>query len=67
LALLAHFSHFCSNQDDKVETPLGAYDNGVLVLNQGGFGNGNASLSYVSNDFVTFQNNIFCFSKPNNQ
>jgi hypothetical protein len=30
----------------------------VLVLNQGGFGNGNASLSYVSNDFVTFQNNV---------
>jgi hypothetical protein len=38
----------------------------MAVLNQGGFGNGNASLSYVSNDFVTFQNNIFCFSKPNN-
>jgi hypothetical protein len=68
VVLLALISPFflasCSNQDDKIETPLGAYDNGVLVLNQGGFGNGNASLSYVSNDFVTFQNNIFALVNP---
>ena len=50
----------CSDGDDTIiETPLGAYDNGVLILNQGGFGKGNASLSYLSVDSSTFQNNIF--------
>ena len=50
----------CSDGDDTIiETPLGAYDNGVLILNQGGFGKGNASLSYLSVDSNTFQNNIF--------
>ena len=29
----------CSDNDDNNETPLGSYDNGVLILNQGGFGN----------------------------
>jgi hypothetical protein len=43
---------------DKIKLRF-AYDNGVLILNQGGFGHGDASLSYVSNDYVTFQNNIF--------
>jgi hypothetical protein len=25
----------CNKDDDKIEAPLGAYDNGVLILNQG--------------------------------
>ena len=49
----------CSN-DDTIDTnvPLGAYDNGVLVLNEGNFGTPNASVSYISTDF-TAVNNIF--------
>ena len=49
----------CSN-DDAIEkdVPLGAYDNGVLVLNEGNFGTPNASVSYISNDFNVL-NNIF--------
>lgn len=54
----------CSDDDDTNETPLGSYDNGVLILNQGGFGNGNATISYLSNDFVTQQNNIFSIVNP---
>ncbi|TDP59450.1 YncE family protein [Flavobacterium dankookense] len=50
--------------DDANETPLGNYDNGVLILNQGGFGYGNASLSYFSNDLSTFQNTIFSLVNP---
>lgn len=50
--------------DDSSEAPLGDYDNGVLILNQGGFGSGNASLSYLSNDLNTFQNNIFSLVNP---
>ena len=49
----------CSN-DDAIEkdVPLGAYDNGILVLNEGNFGTPNASVSYIANDF-TAVNNIF--------
>lgn len=51
----------CSDDDDNnsVELPLGAYDNGVLILNQGNFGGGNSEVGYLSNDYLTFQNNIF--------
>ena len=54
----------CTNDNDKVEAPLGNYDNGLLILNQGGFGKGNASVSFLSNDFVTQQNNIFSLVNP---
>lgn len=53
----------CSDDNNK-EVALGKYDNGALILNQGGFGKGNASVSYVSNDFVTQQNNIFSLVNP---
>lgn len=53
----------CTDDDDN-DLPLGAYDNGVLILNQGGFGNGNASVSFLSNDLNTFQNNIFALVNP---
>lgn len=52
----------CSSDDndtDNNDTPLGAYDNGILILNEGNFGNPNASVSFVSNDLATFQNDIF--------
>ncbi len=55
----------CTNDDEAiVEVPLGAYDNGVLILNQGGFGNGNATLSYLSDDLTVFQHNIFSLVNP---
>lgn len=54
----------CTDDIDDGEIPLGNYDNGVLILNQGGFGKGNASVSYLSNDFVTQQNNIFSLVNP---
>ena len=54
----------CSTDNDDKQTPLGTYDNGVLILNQGGFGNGNASISYLSDDFQTQQNNIFAIVNP---
>lgn len=53
----------CTDNEDN-DQPLGAYDNGVLILNQGGFGNGNASVSFLSNDLNTFQNNIFALVNP---
>ncbi len=55
----------CSDNDDTSnDMPLGAYDNGILVLNEGNFGMGNAKISYISNDFGTFQNDIFNVVNP---
>ncbi|CAD0008291.1 YncE family protein [Flavobacterium chungangense] len=55
----------CSSDDNTIiDTPLGAYDNGVLILNEGNFGNPNASVSYISNDLMTSQNNIFSVVNP---
>ncbi len=55
----------CSDNDDTSnDMPLGAYDNGILVLNEGNFGMGNAKISYISNDFGTLQNDIFNVVNP---
>lgn len=54
----------CTNDDDDKDVPLGNYDNGLLILNEGGFGKGNASVSYLSDDFVMQQNNIFSLVNP---
>lgn len=48
----------CSNDDDAKDIPSGAYDNGVLIINQGQFLKGNASVSFLS-DAMTIENNIF--------
>lgn len=54
----------CSDDNDNIEMPLGSYDNGVLILNQGGFLKGDASVSYLAEDFLTQQNNIFSLVNP---
>lgn len=67
LTIGALFFVSCSNDDDNVtpEIPLGNYDNGVLVLNQGGFGHGDATVSFISSDFSAQQNDIFSIVNPN--
>lgn len=54
----------CTNDDTNEDTPLGSYDNGFLILNQGGFGHNDASVSYVSSDFSIAQNDIFSVVNP---
>jgi YVTN family beta-propeller protein len=54
----------CTNDDDNNDAPLGSYDKGFLILNQGGFGHNDASVSFVSSDFVTAQNDIFSIVNP---
>ncbi|WP_460219566.1 YncE family protein [Psychroserpens sp. MEBiC05023] len=50
----------CSNDDDTTpNVPLGDYENGILISHEGNFGQGNASVSFVSFDLMTTQNNIF--------
>jgi len=65
LGLFAAALTFTSCTDDEgvnfQPLPLGAYENGVLVNNEGNFTQGNASVSFVSDDFSTVNNSIFSF------
>src|SRR6218665_419744 len=51
----------CSDDDSDAgrRAPLGSYDYGVLVLNEGNFTSDNASVSYISEDFSVVQNDVF--------
>lgn len=50
----------CSNDDDTAQPePQGAYENGILIANQGNFGQGNGSISFVSNDFSYSEHKVF--------
>lgn len=53
----------CSDDDDKgVETPLGTYDNGILVLNEG---NGTAgSITFIGDDMTTTQQDVYGAENP---
>lgn len=52
--------------DDSIQeyVPQGDFDSGVLVLNQGGFLEDNSSISYISFDINTLQNDIFSAINP---
>lgn len=58
ILFVALFFASCSQDDDNV-APRGAYDDGVLIVNEGGFFNGNASVTFVSEDLTTVEQNIF--------
>lgn len=64
LLVLGLFFGSCSDDDTSPELPLGAYDNGLLVLNQGNFGSGNSSISFWSSDFTDFQLNAYGAVNP---
>ncbi|WP_300489552.1 DUF5074 domain-containing protein [Flavobacterium sp.] len=63
---------FASCTDEEIvykEAPAavskGAYEKGVLVVNEGNFGSPNAEISYISSEFPTlFQNSIFNTVNP---
>lgn len=50
----------CTNDNDvEIITPLGAYENGIIISEEGNFSNGNGAVTFVSNDLTTVENNIF--------
>jgi len=51
----------CSNDDENITNvaSLGNYENGILISNEGNFFGGNASVSFVSNNFATVENDVF--------
>ncbi|SFG16333.1 MULTISPECIES: YncE family protein [Salegentibacter] len=57
------FLNSCSSDDDvvdpEIEQPESTYADGLFVLNEGGFGNNNSSISYIDNDFSNLESDIF--------
>ncbi|HUH46517.1 MAG TPA: DUF5074 domain-containing protein [Arenibacter sp.] len=51
----------CSNDDDngKGNEPSGAYENGILISNEGPFSNGSGTISFISHDLSVVENGIF--------
>jgi len=53
----------CSSDDDAAPIievpPLGAYENGVLITNEGPFGTGSGTISFISEDYSTVEQSIF--------
>jgi hypothetical protein len=49
----------CSDDDMAPAPPSGDYFDGILISHEGNFGQGNASVSFVSYDLMTVENNIF--------
>ena len=65
LSIAALFFASCTTEDDiQVAPSLGTYDKGVLVVNEGNFGQPNGSISFLSSDFSVFQNDIFATENP---
>lgn len=65
LLMLVFFTS-CSSEDATPSSyvPQGDFDSGVLVLNEGNFGQPNASLSFISFDLSRTQNDIFFGENP---
>ncbi len=49
----------CTSDDDPVVEIKGDYENGILISHEGNFTSGNASVSYVSNDYSIVENSVF--------
>lgn len=67
LAISLMFNISCRTDDPIVEVPLpkGAYENGIIMSNEGNFGSPTATVSYISNDLLNVQNNIFSSNNNN--
>lgn len=56
--LVVSFS--CSSDDDNnYQEPKGTYEDGLFVTNEGGFEQGNGSVSFVSEDFSVVEQKVF--------
>lgn len=59
-SLIILFMASCSNDDDQVDPVVqGDYQKGVFITNEGPFGNGSGTITYVSEDFFTVEQEIY--------
>ena len=49
----------CTQDDDDIIVPLGDYEYGFLITNEGPFQNGSGTVSFVSDDYSTMDHQIF--------
>ena len=55
-ALFAFSISSCKKDDD---TPSGKYSSGVFITNEGPFGTGTGTVSFINRDSNNIENNIF--------
>ncbi len=53
------FNFSCTSDDDVDPEPLGAYESGILISNEGPFNNGTGTVSFISDDLTMSENAIF--------
>lgn len=58
------FNVACNDDDFVEQEKILAYENGILIANEGGFTTPTSEVSFVSNDLATFENKIY--GKNNN-
>ncbi|WP_027376779.1 hypothetical protein [Kaistella palustris] len=66
-ALTLLFNVSCRKDDDPItpQQPKGAYENGILITNEGGFSTPTSSVSFLSSDLTTQEDNIFATNNSN--
>jgi len=57
--MIMGLSWSCTNDDDGVQEPLGDYENGILVSNEGPFSNGSGTVTFISEDLSMVENGIY--------
>lgn len=63
-ASLLLFQISCNRDEDPIlPEPKGAYENGIFVLNEGNYGTPSASVTFLSNDMGTIEQDVY---KKNN-
>ena len=65
LTLLFNISCRTDEPFEEPEATRGAYENGVIMSNEGNFGTPTATVSFISNDFKTVENNIYSGNNSN--
>ncbi len=61
------FNVSCRNEDPITEEPKGAYENGIIIANEGGFTTPTSSVSFISNDLNYQENDVFGKNNNNDQ
>ena len=49
----------CDDSVEPIIEPLGSYENGFFVVNEGGWTQGNASLTFISDDYTRVEQEVF--------
>ncbi len=62
IALLGSAMFVSCNSDDGNSAPLGTYDNGILVVNEGNFSAG--TVTFIGDDMATVAQNIYAAENP---